>query len=736
MNKLPHVIIQHVLEFIFNNDDIRFILSCISKFKLICKEWNEFVIPKIKLKDIEVKNENMLKLLKLVDKTIKNYNIVSWFINKDRYSLEMSQKVISVFSKLDFTHLDHFTNLQHVDCEIQGNLKMNLKDFNENRCKRPQIQFQMSFFGNDENDIEYLYKSILQINHVIISFSVFPDEDCVWYRDPRCSSSLSVLDIYEVTFHLKSLLDLYDHCKGSLKKLRFENIHILNGNFSKLLCGLVERKGELLQIFKLAGFSIPLKSLQDFMCNFKATCIQIDCEILDFNQTCGCHSLTISNPYIKKLKFEMENGCKFFGFQCKLDLQNCGDIQKLCINQNLCVDITSKFRNLEKVQYFIKSTQMDQYEMLNELINLNLEKLYILEISDDNYSVTSTLDKIHQALQNNCFLQSIAVGYETADTLQKFIEMNHKSIQKLQVTTVPLPKNENIVAKQLGDAFAINSTITHFTIKSYKGYGSSYPLYTTILSYNQTLIVISLPIFHAIYSDFEKLENIICKHPTIAAVSMYSKRTLKMLNKHLIKHFYMIAMEETFTASQIEFLAEDTNISIIPNFKMEELVFLSGEYGPFVPSLPMEVPLWLGISLKKKKKCIIQAPIWMNIEYLEDKYAQENKPGSGFIELPEHFIEISNLILSTAPDDIKDVNKIRGIIEDILNTRQSKLNDSLKKAIESSKENEPISTFTLTNLTMMEINRIRTAFVSGINHLFKLQSSISNTNNNINSQTS
>ncbi|EGC31908.1 hypothetical protein DICPUDRAFT_39223 [Dictyostelium purpureum] len=193
-------------------------------------------------------------------------------------------------------------------------------------------------------------------------------------------------------------------------------------------------------------------------------------------------------------------------------------------------------------------------------------------------------------------------------------------------------------------------------------------------------------------------------------------------------------MEENIglTPNQIEFLAEDTIITIVPNFKMESLIFLSGEYGPFIPSFPVKVPLWLAVSLKKKKKCNIVPPEWMSFDYLEQQYIQENRVTDGFVDLPDNFIEISTMLLSSCPEDINDVNKIRSLIEDILNRRQSKLNNSLMNHLQSLKDNEPISTMEFKNFSMMEINRVRSSFVSGINHLYKIQSLDNNDNNSNN----
>ncbi|KAK5581901.1 hypothetical protein RB653_003481 [Dictyostelium firmibasis] len=186
--------------------------------------------------------------------------------------------------------------------------------------------------------------------------------------------------------------------------------------------------------------------------------------------------------------------------------------------------------------------------------------------------------------------------------------------------------------------------------------------------------------------------------------------------------------------SQIEFIAEDTTITVIPNFKMESLIFLSGEYGPFVPSFPIDIPLWLAISLKKKKKCTITPPDWMTYNKLQSRYQEENKINDGFVELPENFIEISILLLTNCPDDIKDINNIQRLIENILYRRESKLKQSFSNHLKSLADDESLTTMEFKNFSMMEINKVRPPFVSGANKLYKIQNSDSGNNNNSQSQ--
>ena len=99
----------------------------------------------------------------------------------------------------------------------------------------------------------------------------------------------------------------------------------------------------------------------------------------------------------------------------------------------------------------------------------------------------------------------------------------------------------------------------------------------------------------------------------------------------------------TLTAAEIEFLGEDELITVTPCFRMKAIKLMSvrvcesglrlrvhtrclatvgswpetirltqGTYGPFIPSVPTEVPLWLAIQLKKAKQCKITPPEWLD----------------------------------------------------------------------------------------------------------------------------
>ena len=102
-----------------------------------------------------------------------------------------------------------------------------------------------------------------------------------------------------------------------------------------------------------------------------------------------------------------------------------------------------------------------------------------------------------------------------------------------------------------------------------------------------------------------------------------------------------------------EFMAEEELVEIIPSFKYpKKLTLISGDFGPFVPSIPIKVPLWMALNLKRQQKCTIIIPRWV-IELIkmsdvqDDKVSMINMSGSdgkSGSAASEHWREILKLL--------------------------------------------------------------------------------------------
>ncbi|KAI8348867.1 Psf2-domain-containing protein [Blakeslea trispora] len=169
--------------------------------------------------------------------------------------------------------------------------------------------------------------------------------------------------------------------------------------------------------------------------------------------------------------------------------------------------------------------------------------------------------------------------------------------------------------------------------------------------------------------------------------------------------------QPSFTPGEIEFIAGSEIISIIPKVKMPRLQFIQGAFGPFLPPLAAKVPVWLALLMKKNNKCSILCPEWLNIDYLKKRHEEEEKEDE-FSKLPFHYMELSQMLLETAEDDIPDSEQIRKILKDLRETRQAKSRAGLGVLDDK--------WLGMNNLSLMEINEIRPFFSRAFNEIRKL----------------
>ncbi|XP_047956334.1 DNA replication complex GINS protein PSF2-like [Salvia hispanica] len=172
-----------------------------------------------------------------------------------------------------------------------------------------------------------------------------------------------------------------------------------------------------------------------------------------------------------------------------------------------------------------------------------------------------------------------------------------------------------------------------------------------------------------------------------------------------------------FSAAELEFLAEDEMIEIVPNLRMDALNFISGDFGPFRPQIPTQAPLWLAVALKKRGKCTIRAPEWMSVDKLTQVLEAE-RDSDKFQPLPFHYVEISRLLFDHAQGDIPDTYMVRSLIEDIKDVRFHKIGKGLESI-----SGEGTFALKLKNLSAMEANIVRPFVTRALETFYKLSSS-------------
>ncbi|RWS11205.1 DNA replication complex GINS protein PSF2-like protein [Dinothrombium tinctorium] len=142
-----------------------------------------------------------------------------------------------------------------------------------------------------------------------------------------------------------------------------------------------------------------------------------------------------------------------------------------------------------------------------------------------------------------------------------------------------------------------------------------------------------------------------------------------------------------------EFIAEEEIVEIIPNFKYDkQLNLISGDFGPFLPSVPVKVPLWLALNLQRQHKCTIVVPQWIQeLQRLQE--AQENS--DTLIEMPsECWREIMHLFR----EQCKSMPNYSSLIEKRESILKSSVHALFRHAFES-------KSLFLTDVTLHNVSR-------------------------------
>lgn len=131
----------------------------------------------------------------------------------------------------------------------------------------------------------------------------------------------------------------------------------------------------------------------------------------------------------------------------------------------------------------------------------------------------------------------------------------------------------------------------------------------------------------------------------------------------------------------------------------------------------IEVPLWVALILRAQDKCNIIPPLWLSVSYLREKYEEEKRYTELFSDLPWNWLEISNILLTRAADDLSDSHsQIRSLIQDLREMRQLKARRGLRELNESNIQ--------LNGLSSMEINELRPFVINVMQKLSELHRSV------------
>ena len=129
------------------------------------------------------------------------------------------------------------------------------------------------------------------------------------------------------------------------------------------------------------------------------------------------------------------------------------------------------------------------------------------------------------------------------------------------------------------------------------------------------------------------------------------------------------------------------------------------------PPEPISVPLWLALFFKKRDKCRLTPPDWLEPEALETTLTEERTNTGQFAEIPFHYSEVAKELLECAADDIPEVHRVRSLLKDIEDVRRGKVERGLRNFDQNT------MSVKLTNLSAMELNRIRTVAAGALDEM-------------------
>ncbi|KAI9247879.1 DNA replication complex GINS protein PSF2 [Sporodiniella umbellata] len=169
--------------------------------------------------------------------------------------------------------------------------------------------------------------------------------------------------------------------------------------------------------------------------------------------------------------------------------------------------------------------------------------------------------------------------------------------------------------------------------------------------------------------------------------------------------------QSAFTPGEIEFIATEQKIKIIPNTRLPGIPLIQEKVAPFRPPLSVEVFIWMALLLKRENKCNIVCPEWLTVESLKQRQ-EEEETNPEFSKLPFHYMEIAQLLIDTAADDIPNVGQIRGLLKNLRETRQAKARLGLDYLDDKY--------LGMNNLSLMEVNEIRPFFTKAFEGMRRL----------------
>ncbi|KAL8710618.1 MAG: hypothetical protein Q9220_004842 [cf. Caloplaca sp. 1 TL-2023] len=156
------------------------------------------------------------------------------------------------------------------------------------------------------------------------------------------------------------------------------------------------------------------------------------------------------------------------------------------------------------------------------------------------------------------------------------------------------------------------------------------------------------------------------------------------------------------TPPEVAFLCEMELVTVIPRQRLEGLQLLGGPIPPLNPPYRTQIPLWFALLLKRQRRANILPPPWLSTSSL-DTILQYETSSPQFSDppplprtigasmptsppflpsatadapsdvLPYHWLEIGEMLLEAASDDVPEPDTVRRLMRDLREVRMAKI---------------------------------------------------------------
>lgn len=164
-----------------------------------------------------------------------------------------------------------------------------------------------------------------------------------------------------------------------------------------------------------------------------------------------------------------------------------------------------------------------------------------------------------------------------------------------------------------------------------------------------------------------------------------------------------------------EFITEDCLIEIVPKFRYnKKLSLVCGDFGPFLPSVPTRVPMWMAVNLYRRNKCSIISPAWVH-ELPMIQETQEKSTTELLSPPDEHWKETLKIFEKVFGRSIQ--------CQDLIERREAILKKAIHELFHEARDKKVlfIGDITFNNATPAELILIKEMISKGFQRLQELK---------------